>query len=365
MRNLVAATSIEDYSTDKSTEKCRQRFNAQVIRDKVTGQSLQALLVFLKMAISNQTPKEIRTACLHLLEGYFLANPEAQLAAVSTFIPAPSDEDPQTIGSSILKGLFDFNPDSETSLYSAQAFCRILHCNPQAQAKASLQRVTLQVSDWQGEVEEAEPTIPANIFLALQCLPSLSSVVKEGFWLLLCALCCGNPLCICQLLEQPQATNFLTQQLLLENSLPALLFFICLVWSPEESKERLELLAVFHQRIGLPKAKKIIQKIKSQPLNQVDYLIEEFFYVLDEAQLIVRGKKGEIVALKQENAQLKAKNAQLKQEKDHEVALKGALIQRLNELESSEEESMQAIGRLEAQVAQLKKNANISDIFTL
>ena len=60
-------------------------------------------------------------------------------------------------------------------------------------------------------------------------------------------------------------------------------------------------------------------------------MIEEFFYVLDEAQLIVRGKKGEIVALKQENTQLKAQNAQLKQEKDHEVCLKGALIQRLNE----------------------------------
>ena len=42
------------------------------------------------------------------------------------------------------------------------------------------------------------------------------------------------------------------------------------------------------------------------------------------------------------------------QEKDHEVALKAALIQRVNELESSEEESMQIIGKLEAQVAQLR-----------
>jgi hypothetical protein len=58
--------------------------------------------------------------------------------------------------------------------------------------------------------------------------------------------------------------------------------------------------------------------------------------------------------LKQENAQLKAQNAQLMQEKDHEVALKAALIQRVNELESSEEESMQIIGKLEAQVAQLR-----------
>ena len=58
--------------------------------------------------------------------------------------------------------------------------------------------------------------------------------------------------------------------------------------------------------------------------------------------------------MKQENAQLKAQNAQLMQEKDHEVALKAALIQRVNELESSEEESMQIIGKLEAQVAQLR-----------
>ena len=268
MRDLVAAISIDDFPTDKSTEKCRQRFNAQVIRDKATGQSLQALLVFLRMATSNQTSKEIRTTCLKLLEGYFLANPEAQLAAVSTFIPAPSDEDPQTIGSSILKSLFDFSPESEASLYSARAFCRILHRNPQAQTKASLQRVSLQVADWQAEVEETEPTIPAKIFLALQCLPSLSSVVREGFWMLLCAFCCGNPLCISQLLEQPQAINFLTQQLLLENSFPSLLFFICLVWGPEDSKDRSELAAVFDQRIGLPKAKKIMHKIKSKQLNQ-------------------------------------------------------------------------------------------------
>jgi hypothetical protein len=167
------------------------------------------------------------------------------------------------------------------------------------------------------------------------------------------------------LLEQPQSIDFLTQQLLLENPIASLLFFICLVWSPEQSKERLELLTIFDQRIGISKAKIVIQKIKSQPPETVDHLIEGFYYVMEEVLLIVRGRKGDIVALKQENAQLKAENAQLKQEKEHEVALKAALIQRVNELEASEEESLQIIGKLEAQVAQLKKNANISDIFTL
>ena len=213
---------------------------------------------------------QLKMASLLVMNSYLWNKRDVQLGVISTLIPTPEGtvaahgKSPlanETIGSLLLKALFDFSPQPEIqvietlqSLTESENSPRIItkpflaslllsfiiHTNPSAIQKASSFPVTVDflhefnvgnseipVSNQTNSLDTNEsnheksssfssslvPTIPQNILLALSNLSSseLQECTKIGYVWLLCEFIDKNPPLTVQLLEQFNLGEYLKQ----------------------------------------------------------------------------------------------------------------------------------------------------------